>query len=214
MIPRENVHDPIELRADAVTREIIDVNDGIERVMGNRDLYGRMLRRFRDDYQDGALAIRSALAGNDKTLAHRLAHTVKGAAGMIGAHRLLDRASQLEEALRTGAGGEREALASLITEFEKVLHLLDRMIDGSPTPGIAVVAPQRTLLADSALLERLLELLSKEDGAALDLLDESNASLRVILGEATLQRVSAALKEFKYGEALGALWATAYGAGI
>jgi len=38
--------------------------------MGNRDLYGRMLRRFRHDYQGGVLPIRTALADADTALAH------------------------------------------------------------------------------------------------------------------------------------------------
>ena len=214
MIPRENLHDPIELRADPVTRDIIDVNDGIERVMGNRDLYGRMLRRFRNDYEEGALPIRAALADKDSTLAHRLVHTLKGATGMIGAHRLMERATQLEEALRTGAGGEREALASLITEFDKVLHLLDMLIDGSPPAGMAVAVQHRPLLSDAALLERLHDLLAREDGAAVDLLEESQASLRVILGDQALGHVTAAMKNFNFREALEALGETAYGAGI
>jgi HPt (histidine-containing phosphotransfer) domain-containing protein len=214
MIPRENLHDPIELRADAVTRGIIDVNDGIERVMGNRDLYGRMLRRFRSDYQNGALSIRSALAARDTTLAHRLVHTLKGASGMIGAHRLLELASDLEETLRTGAPGERETLASLITEFDKLLHVLDVLIEGSAPSGMAMQVPQRALLADAALLERLLDLLSKRDGAAVDLLQDSQASLRVILGEVTMERVTRAMQDFDFEKALEALGETAYGAGI
>lgn len=214
MIPTENPHDPIELRADTVTRDTIDVNDGIERVMGDRDLYRRMLRRFRSDYSNGALPIREALAANDRELAHRIVHTLKGATGMLGAHRLMERSVQLEEALRTGSGGEREALASLVTEFEKTLQLLDVLLKGCPPSGVAVAVAQRALLSDSVLLERLHDLLSREDGAAIDLLEESQASLRVILGEDTLGQVSTAMKEFRYGEALEALGETAYGAGI
>ena len=205
---------PIELRADPVTRDTIDVNDGIERVMGNRDLYARMLRRFRSDYQDGALPIRTALANHDKAMAHRMVHTIKGAAGMIGAHRLHLRACQLEESIRTDAGDQREMLASLTPEFDKVLHLLDVLLDGSPPSGVSVFVPARPLLGDAALLAHLIELLTNGDGAAVDLLEESGTSLRVILGEATLERVAAAVNGFRYDEALVALGETAYGSGI
>lgn len=218
MSPRDFSPDPleprIELRADLVTRETIDVNDGIERVMGNRELYARMLRRFRRDYAQGALPVRAALSENDPILAHRLAHTLKGASGMIGAHRLHARACQLEEAIRTNAGTLRETLASLAPELDKVLHLLDILLDGSPPPGIPVVIPSRPLLGDAALLERLLELLSNGDGAAVDLLEESGASLKVILGEAKLTRVAAAVKRFDFEDALGTLGETGYGNGI
>ncbi len=212
-MPREHLPVLIELRADAVARETIDVNDGIDRVMGDRDLYGRMLRRFRNDYRQGALGVRSALAAQDMARAHRMVHTLKGAAGMIGAHRLLERATQLEAVLRLDAAGQREILASLVTEFEKVLHLLDLLLDGSPTPGMDVM-PERTQMADAALLELLLDLVSKQDGAAVDLLAESHASLKVILGEATLARVVAALNNFDYPQALSAIGETGDGAGI
>jgi HPt (histidine-containing phosphotransfer) domain-containing protein len=204
----------IELRADLVTRDTIDVNDGIERVMGNRDLYARMLRRFRNDYQDGALPVRTALAAGDTTLAHRLVHTLKGAAGMIGAHRLHERATELEEALRLEAGDFRAILASLINEIEKVLQLLSVLLDGSPPPGMPVQLPTRALLGDTALLERLTELLTNHDGGAMDVLEESRASLHVILGEATLKRVTDAVRDFDYQRALLALGETASGQGI
>ena len=214
MSPREDSSDTIELRADLVTRDTIDVNDGIERVMGNRELYARMLRRFRNDYQQGALPIRTALSDNDPILAHRLVHTLKGASGMVGAHRLHARASALEEALRTNAGDLRETLASLTPEIEKVLSLLDILLDGSPPPGVPVYVPSRPLLGDAALLARLVELLSNGDGAAVDLLEESGASLNVILGEARLAQVAEAVRQFDFEAALDALGETACGHGI
>jgi HPt (histidine-containing phosphotransfer) domain-containing protein len=216
MSPREYLPDTIELRADAVTRETIDVNDGIERVMGNRELYARMLRRFRNDYQHGALPIRSALSDTDAdtVLAHRLVHTLMGAAGMVGAHRLHERAGTLEEALRTNAGNRREALASLTTELDKVMHLLEILLDGSPPAGMPVHLPARPLLGDTALLDRLVELLSDGDGAAVDLLAEAAASLKVILGESKLARVTAAVNRFDFEMALGALAETDHGQGI
>lgn len=214
MSAREDANANTELRADAVTRDTIDVNDGIERVMGNRELYARMLRRFRSDYQQGALPIRTALTDNDHTLAHRLVHTLVGAAGMIGAHRLHARASALEEAVRTDGPGLRETLASLTPEMEKVLHLLDILLDGSPPEGVAVHVPARPLLGDAALLARLVELLSNGDGTAVDLLEGSAASLKVILGDAKLGRVRVAVTQFDFDAALDALGETAYGHGI
>lgn len=214
MSRREELTHSIELRADAVTRDTIDVNDGIERVMGNRELYARMLRRFRRDYEEGMLPIRTALADLDATLAHRLVHTLLGAAGMIGAHRLHARAGALEEAIRKDADNVRKTLASLSPEMDKVLHLLDVLLDGSPPVGMAVHVPSRPLLGDAALLERLVEQLSNGDGAAVDLLEESAASLKVILGEAKLRQVTVAVTHFDFDAALSALGETAYGHGI
>jgi HPt (histidine-containing phosphotransfer) domain-containing protein len=214
MSSRDLSPNTIELRADLVTRDTIDVKDGIDRVMGNRELYARMLRRFRRDYQHGALPIRTALAENDPILAHRMVHTIKGASGMIGAHRLHARACELEEAIRTNGGELRESLASFTPELDKVLHLLDILLDGNSPPGIAVVIPSRPLLGDAALLDRLLELLSNGDGAAVDLLEESSASLNVILGDAKLKRVTAAVNQFDFAAALSVLGEAEIGRGI
>lgn len=205
---------PVELRSDAVTRETIDVVDGLERVMGDRGLYSRMLRRFRDDYREGALPIRLAVASGDLAGAHRIVHSLKGAAGMIGARRLHERATQLEESMRTESPDLREKLASLITEFARVIQLLEVLLDGCPPSGIEVHVPSRLLLNDAALSGRLLELVANRDGGAVDLLEESGASLRVILGDETLGRVRTALNHFDYDGALEALGETMAGHGI
>jgi HPt (histidine-containing phosphotransfer) domain-containing protein len=210
----QGAHALTELRADQITRDTIDVNDGIERVMGNRDLYARMLRRFRNDYQDGALPIRTALASDDMVLAHRLVHTLKGAAGMIGAQRLHARASELEQSLRLETGDFRTQLASLVTEIEKVLQLLNVLLDGSPPPGMPVQIPDGQPPGDSALLDKLTALLSQRSAAVMDLLEASRAQLHVILGEDLLLRVNAAVRELDYERALHALGETACGQGI
>lgn len=195
---------PIELRSDAITRDTIDINDGIERLMGNRELYGRMLRRFRKDQQRGIEPICEALAAGDMILAHRLVHTLKGATGMIGAQRLHAHACDLEQAIRTETDTQ-DAVAQLRQEFEKVIQLLDVLLTGSPPEGVPVAVPHKPLLDDRLLIARLIELLASGDGAAIDLLEETDASLRVILGAETLAQVAAAVQEFDFEGALVAL---------
>lgn len=194
----------IEFHTDAATRDVIDVCDGIDRVMGNRELYERMLRRFRHDYVNGAALIRSAMLQRDRVLAHRLTHTLKGAAGMIGAHRLHNHACTLEIALRTASGMEAVALDALAPALERALKIIDTLLAGAPMENASEPAP-RALMADPALLAQLVELLLNGDGAAIDLLETSNASLKVILGDARLAEVSAAANEFDYERALQAL---------
>jgi HPt (histidine-containing phosphotransfer) domain-containing protein len=198
------LNDPIELRSDAVTRDTIDINDGIERLMGNRELYGRMLRRFRKDHQQGTAPIHDALTAGDMVLAHRLVHTLKGATGMIGAQRLHGHACDLELAIRLETDAHAP-LAQLQAEFDKVLQLLDVLLNGSPPEGVPVAMPNKPLLDDRLLIARLTELLHSGDGAAIDLLEETDASLRVILGAETLAQVSAAVQEFDFEGALVAL---------
>lgn len=198
----------IEFHASAATRGIIDTGDGIDRVMGNRALYARMLTRFRGDYAAGAAPIRNALAKGDQVLAHRIAHTLKGTAGMIGAHRLHNHACALEIALRTGSGAEAVALDALAPALERALEVAGTLLTGVP-PAPAPDATTRSLLPDSALLAKLVELLLDGDGAAIDLLEETAASLKVILGDARMAEVVAAANAFDYERALLALRRTA-----
>jgi HPt (histidine-containing phosphotransfer) domain-containing protein len=194
------IADLIELRADTVTRETIDVNDGIERVMGKRDLYARMLRQFRNEYRGGVTPITDALAAGHADTAHRLTTSLAGITGMIGAHRLHREARELEQALRLEQDISA-ALHAMALEFEKVLMLLDVLLDGRPPEGVPVQIKVRPLLADDALLSELKTLLRNADGAAIDLLDDSAASLRIILG-AQLHSVMDAARRFDFAEAL------------
>lgn len=197
-------HSTTDFFADGADPEVIDTADGIDRVMGDRELYGRMLRRFRKDYQDGATPIRTAFEARNLALAHRLSHTLKGAAGMIGARVLHQRAAALETALRTSSGNEAAALDALAPALREVLASLDALLDDRPA-AFAQPAPARTLRADPALLADLLDLLGSGDGAAIDVLDESEASLRLILGDARYEEVAGAANEFDYERALAAL---------
>lgn len=195
----------IELRADAVTREIIDVTDGIDRVMGDRGLYTRMLKRFRHDYGNGVLPIRNALLAHNSALAHRTVHTLKGAAGMIGAHLVAERADALERILRTGSGKADAAISALDQALVQVLQVLDILIEGKPPSGVPLDVPGRALPEDGALLAQLKVLLAAGDGAAVDLVEEAMASLRVILGPAGYDALSMAVGEFDFDAALRAL---------
>ena len=194
----------IELRADEAAREVVDVGDGIDRVMGDRDLYARMLRRFHKDYTGGDKPIRAALEVGDRALAHRLSHTLKGAAGMIGARPLHRVASALETALRTASGTEAACLALLTPALARVIAVLDMLLNDTPR-AMAQTNPPAVAMADPALLAQLLDLLMNGDGAAIDLLDVSEASFRMILGNAQFEEVAAAANEFDYERALGAL---------
>ena len=188
-----------------VDSAILDVADGIERIMGDRDLYARMLARFRDDYRAGVQPIQAALSEADRALAHRRAHTLKGASGMIGAVRLHELACALEVAIRTNPAREQACLQALQPAFALLLHAIDATLaaDGMQAPRPS--APTKPLLADGALLAQLVELLLAGDGAAVDMLEESGASLKAILGETRLEQVAAAVSDFDYGAALRAL---------
>ncbi|HXJ80090.1 MAG TPA: response regulator, partial [Candidatus Methylomirabilis sp.] len=65
--------------------EGLDTADGLLRVAGNRTLYLKLLSQFVAQQAEAPASIAEALKGGDHALAERLAHTVKGVAGNLGA---------------------------------------------------------------------------------------------------------------------------------
>lgn len=183
---------------------LLDVADGVDRLMGDRALYARVLRRFRDDYRHGAARIGAAVDSGDMRLAHRMAHTLKGASGMISAPALQRRAGLLEVALRgDGARCHAEAIDALDAALDAVLQAIEPVLAGEPAPP-RTPAPAATQ-PGQALVARLAALLANGDGAAIDLIDEHGACLQAALGAPGYAALMLAANEFDFEGALEAL---------
>lgn len=178
---------------------VLDIEAGVDRLMGNRALYLRALVRFRTDYRDAASALRGALEAGNPLLAQRLAHTLKGAAGMIEAPALTAAALALEDALR-GRGRHAVALlARLDAALADVLDALDAIdLQAQATP------PARAPAAGDALAD-LRAMLDIGDGAAVELVAEARDALRAQLGEQEYEALSASVAKFDYERALALL---------
>lgn len=176
----------------------IDYANGVARLMGDSALFARVLVRFRKEYRHAAGAIRDALSRSDVQLAQRLAHTMKGAAGMIEAVPLRQAAQALEHTLRQG-GDPVPQLARLERALERVLRELDVAEGIPPTPPVAQDGGGGKVLA------RLRILLEEGNGDAVDLVQEAAASLTRKLGEERYRRVAAAVDVFDFEGALALL---------
>jgi len=177
----------------------LDLASGIERVMGDRGMFARILSRFRLDYGRTAAAIRTALADGDRPLAQRLTHTLKGASGLIEARPLHLQAVALEQVLRAHSD-HRGAMDRLETELNRVLRELDKLLKDSAPRQAAAAPPATPARAD--LLERLRALLDVGDGAAVEVFDEARAALTEVLGGAVMQELSLAMEAFDFERAL------------
>ncbi|WP_306590276.1 Hpt domain-containing protein [Geothrix sp. 21YS21S-4] len=69
----------------------------------------RLLAKYAERHAETGRAIREAWKAGDIALAHRLAHTVRGAAGFLGLADIQVQATDLEAVLRPGCGPEVEA---------------------------------------------------------------------------------------------------------
>lgn len=174
----------------------IDVQAGVERMMGNRDIYLRALAHFRNDYRHTAAALRTALDAGNADLARRLTHTLKGAAGMIEAGALYTAALALEAALRSGEQDVDPLFDRTAAALDGVLHELDRM------PGLAEAPAAAAVSTGPGVRPRLRAMLDLGDGAAVELVAAARAELSAQLGEREYEGLCAAVTMFDYERAL------------
>ena len=107
--------------------EHIDTQLGLQRVAGNKKLFLNLLEKFHRDFSDSAKEIREAVQAGDFDLAQRLAHTVKGVAGNIGAQELAGVSATLELAFKERSEPDYEPL---IAPFEDRLNEVRKTLDG------------------------------------------------------------------------------------
>ena len=96
----------------------IDIETGLSRVGGNRRLYRKLLIDFYQDHREDDQSIREAINSDNMVVAQRIAHTIKGVSGSIGAADLHRDAEKLEAALK-----EKDAVS-----YDKFLSALNRSL--------------------------------------------------------------------------------------
>ena len=109
-----------ESRADQdllpATLDSIDMVSALARLGNNKELYRRLLLMFHADHAQDGISIRAALQNNDLELARRLAHTLRGLAGTVGADELRAVAKDLEMAIADGNEAFYEEYLALVEQ--------------------------------------------------------------------------------------------------
>jgi HPt (histidine-containing phosphotransfer) domain-containing protein len=105
---------------DTVLPDLPGINAGlgISRVGGNIKFYRKLLLKFAENNTEVIQQIRTAFSAQESETALRLAHTLKGVAGNIGAEALQGSAAELEAALQQKPG---ELPSLLINQTEEEL---------------------------------------------------------------------------------------------
>ena len=102
--------------------QYIDVNDGLNRIRGNKSLYKRMLGMFKDSAE--FIAFEEAMQENDLARGSEVAHGIKGMTGNLGLSRVFQLSEQLMLQLREGTRDE-----ALLTEYRQALDLTRTYVD-------------------------------------------------------------------------------------
>lgn len=162
--------------------EGLETRDGLRRVGGNRKFYRKLLGQFADQQGQAAESIGAALASGDAATAERLAHTLKGVAGSIGAPIIQTLAADLEKAIRTGEPdieSRCQQLSEALGPFAAQLRSALGTSVAEPTPPSSPVDPE----ASRAAAGKLLAMLEQFDPSAVGFLEESQALLRPLFAQ-------------------------------
>jgi CheY-like chemotaxis protein/HPt (histidine-containing phosphotransfer) domain-containing protein len=92
----------------------VHVSEGVHRVGDSIKIYCEILENFRNGQQNTLVEICSAIAENDWEKAVRLAHTLKGLLGTLGAHKLKDKAAELETSTKNRDINRIESLLPIV----------------------------------------------------------------------------------------------------
>jgi len=86
----------------------------------NKPLYAKLLCKFRESQKNAGAEVGAALRSGDRETAGRLAHTVKGVSGNLGAESLYRAAAELEKAIKEG----KENIDPPLTAFGSQLNIV------------------------------------------------------------------------------------------
>jgi two-component system, sensor histidine kinase and response regulator len=170
----------------------INTTDGLRRIGGNVRLYRALLEQFAEDH--AVTELQSALNRRDHATAARLAHTVKGMAGNIGAKGLSELAERLERCIQSRDDDATIKQASLLSvEQQSIADSIranaSRMTDSTSASTVP--------LADLApLMTRLRQMLESDDGQSLDYLLEIRDRLSIAAADLDILQGFVAQYEF------------------
>ena len=193
------------ISGDEIPKNItgLDSQLGLRRVMGKQSLYLSLLRKFVAGNTMGLQRLEQALAGGDMALAERLAHTLKGVSGNIGASALQSAMGAVEAALR-GHSAPEQVRALMVAPAALLDQLLCDLKEKLPPEAALAAVPTFDPEATRVVCLRLVALLADNDSEAADVLREHAPLLRAALG-AGYRAVEAGVDDFDFEVALAAL---------
>jgi len=187
---------------DAAT--VIDLETALDRVMGDRAMFLRLLARFAGDYRDLIPRLQAAIATGDAVLAQRIAHTLKGAAGMMEALPLRHLALDVELALKKDGAAPAALIDALDVELTRVLMEVDALLVAPDAAALPVVSSTASpaLPVDARDLTRLRAMLDIGDGRAPELVALLRPRLLVTLGVDRMAALEKSIERFDFEHAL------------
>ncbi len=182
----------------------IDTRAGLATTQGNAELYQRLLFKFQHNQVGFPQHFQTALANGDRDQTIRLAHTLKGVAGNIGATALYQAARTLEQACQAGTGNIGQPLAATETELQTVMGGLAALPPPAP-PAHEKTQPPLDDAAVKTLLIELRELVANDRLEAVDTIKQLTSLLAGSCHAAQAEAVAHSIDNYDFDAAKEAL---------
>ncbi len=197
--------------------EGMDVESGLQTLLGNEKTYERLFRTFIQEHGMNAAEMLASLRAGDLSNVRSLAHALKGVAGNLGASRIRALSLELEQAMadsiqRAGeaipASDFREKPLSLIHQLEAAFSLLSDTFTLPPRDASEAPSSPEPLKwlseRERLVLRRLKDLLSESDISAVRLLTEEESLLVQLFGS-QVEPLGRYISQYDFPEALALL---------
>jgi PAS domain S-box-containing protein len=185
------------------TIEGLDTKDGLARVAGNEALYLKLLRQFVAQQATAVSEISAAFAKGDAGAAERLAHTLRGVSGNLGAKAVQSAAEAVEKLMHENAGTAAidGALRQVTRELDPLLARLRGALASAEekSPALAGV-PSDPAVARAAIAE-LARLLAEFNPAAIDCLDQHAATLQPCFAAGAWPQFEKNVRDYSFADA-------------
>jgi len=212
--PEHSLENGEDSAADAQLRQALRSIDGLDSsaglhvTRGKLASYARHLRQFAGSHDSDGDKLRAALDAGQTTEGLRLAHALRGVAGNLGAVRIQQLATVIEQQLKRDNAGNAvlasQELAQLTQELAQLMARLKLVL----TTVVDVTADTGTAMptAESAsVLSQLRQLLESDAMAAHRYFLAHRADLAPLLAAAEMERLAQSIERFSYDEALAVL---------
>jgi len=158
----------------------LDLAQGLRILRGHMERYQQLLRLFVTGHSNDMDSLLAHLRSGDLDTAKRLAHTLKGTAGNLGATHLSAQAAQLEKAISEPA--EPDRLETLATSLGNELKAFAVAVNAALAPEPVVVAAETPNWPQvREAVAELEALLAEDDSRAGQLLSDTAPLLRQAL---------------------------------
>lgn len=196
---------PVRTDDEVILPEIegIDMVGGLQRVAGNKRLYRDLLSQFVSRQGSAGAQIASAIESGDRSLAERLAHSVKGVAGNIGMNAVFQMAGKMESAICESRADELAVLKQFTSELDRQVQVILKTLKvATPLPTRRDDGRMPDPAAASAAAARLRMLLEAGDADAAEAYSALAEILTGAVDTARLHGLGASVNAFDFDAAL------------